>query len=83
MDGRVHRELFERIVSFGRPTFIDKPFAVGAAEAEAILKRASESAVPVMSCSALRYADNFQEALNADAGRGGIVGCDVYGPTGV
>jgi predicted dehydrogenase len=80
VDGRVHRELFEKIVSFGRPTFIDKPFTVGVEDAKAILKRASESAVPVMSCSALRYADNYQQALNAGDGRCAILGCDVYGP---
>lgn len=80
VDGRAHRELFERIVAYGRPTFIDKPFVVGQADAEAVLKRASELAVPVMSCSALRYADNFQEALQAGEGRGAILGCDVYGP---
>ena len=80
VDGRTHRELFERIVSFGRPVFIDKPFAVGAEDAEAILSLAKKQAVAVMSCSALRYADNFQQAIHAGDGRGAIVGCDVYGP---
>ncbi|MBN1555534.1 MAG: Gfo/Idh/MocA family oxidoreductase [Phycisphaerae bacterium] len=80
VDGRVHRELFEKIVSYGRPTFIDKPFTVGAEDAETILALAKKQAVPVMSCSALRYADNFQEAIHAGDGRGAIVACDVCGP---
>jgi predicted dehydrogenase len=83
VDGRVHRELFEKIVPSGRPTFIDKPFAVGQEDARAILKLAADSAVPVMSCSSLRYADNFQAAIADDAESGAIVGCDVFGPMAI
>lgn len=83
VDGRTHRELFEKIVSFGRPTFIDKPFTVGIEDAEAIVSSAKTQAVPVMSCSALRYADTFQEAIHAGKGRNAIVGCDVFGPMNI
>ncbi len=79
VDARVHRDLFERTASFKRPTFIDKPLATSLADAKAIVDLAGESSLPVMSCSALRYADNFQEAL-ADDEQGGIVGCDAFGP---
>src|SRR5689334_7224642 len=33
VDGRVHRELFDRIAPFAKPTFIDKPFATTSADA--------------------------------------------------
>jgi predicted dehydrogenase len=78
VDGRVHREQFERTVKFKRPTFIDKPLTVNSADAEAIAKLAAEQGVPVMSCSSLRYYDNFQEALAPR--RGSVLGCDAYGP---
>ncbi len=79
VDGRVHRELFERTVKFGRPTFIDKPFACSLEDAEAIVKLANESAVPVMSCSSLRYAENFNAMLN-ERPKSDILGCDAVGP---
>jgi predicted dehydrogenase len=79
-DGRVHREHFERTIRFKRPTFIDKPFATSSADAEAIVAKAKESGVPVMSCSALRYAQGLVEALGGGGEKGPIVGCDVFGP---
>ncbi len=79
VDGRTHRDWFERTAPFGRPTFVDKPFATTTADAKSILRLAEKSGAPVMSCSALRYAENFQAAL-ADAEKGAIVGCDAFGP---
>src|SRR6266536_3965737 len=56
VDGRVHREQFARTAKSRRPTFIDKPFTTGLADAEEIFRLAREHYVPVMSCSSLRYA---------------------------
>lgn len=82
VDGRAHRELFERIVKFKRPTFIDKPFATSSEDAKAIFKLAERNGVAVMSCSSLRYADSLTDALNDPKGKelGQIVGCDAFGP---
>ena len=79
VDGRAHRELFEKTASFKRPTFIDKPFATKKADAEAILSRGRELGVTVMSTSSLRYAENFVEALSA-VSADKLVGIDVFGP---
>lgn len=78
VDGRVHLEQFRRTVSYGRPTFIDKPFAVALEDAREIVRLAQAAGVPLMSCSSLRYADALQEALAG--GRDDILGCDVSGP---
>jgi predicted dehydrogenase len=78
VDGRVHREQFERTAKFKRPTFIDKPLAVSADDAEAIVRLANAEKVPVMSCSSLRYADPLVEALGGK--REDVIGCDAYGP---
>ncbi|MBW7453809.1 Gfo/Idh/MocA family oxidoreductase, partial [Paenibacillus sepulcri] len=62
VDGRVHREQFMKVAPYGKPVFIDKPFAISLADAETIAAAAKQYQVPLMSCSALRYA----EGLTAD-----------------
>jgi predicted dehydrogenase len=78
VDGRVHREQFERTAKFKRPTFIDKPLAVSVEDAEAVLRAARAEKVPVMSCSSVRYSDNVVEALGGK--RDEVVACDAHGP---
>lgn len=78
VDGRVHREQFERAVKFKRPTFIDKPLAVSVGDAEAIVRVANMEKVPVMSCSSLRYDDDLTAALGGK--REDVLGCDTFGP---
>jgi predicted dehydrogenase len=79
VDGRVHLEQFRTIVPFGKPVFIDKPFAVTSSDAEAIMALARKHSVPVMSSSSLRYAEDLVIALQ-DGARGDIIGADCYGP---
>ena len=78
VDGRVHREQFERTVKFKKPTFVDKPFAVTLADARAMVRRAEEAGVAMMSCSSLRFTDGLQKVLAS--GRDDILGCDAFGP---
>ena len=78
VDGRVHREQFERTAKFRKPTFVDKPFAVTVADAEAMLRTARAEKVPLMSCSSVRYSDNVVEALGGK--RENVSGCDAHGP---
>lgn len=79
VDGRVHLEQFRRIAPYGKPVFIDKPMTTSAKEAEEIFRLAKEHGAPVMSCSSLRYAETFYNALNDDE-KGPIRGIDCYGP---
>ncbi|TYP79396.1 Gfo/Idh/MocA family protein [Paenibacillus methanolicus] len=79
VDGRVHRELFERIAPYRKPVFVDKPFALNAADAQAIFATAEQYGFPVMSCSAVRYAEALTQAI-ADEREGSIIGVDCYGP---
>ena len=76
VDARQHRRLFESILAFKKPVFIDKPLTTSLADARAILDQAHKAGVAVMCSSALRYADNFRAAL---AGKP-LLGIDVYGP---
>ena len=79
VDGRQHLELYEQIAPSGRPVFIDKPFTTNLKDAQVILRRSHEVGAPVMSCSALRYAETFTKALRDDS-LGPIVGVEVFGP---
>ena len=79
VDGRAHRDLFERTLRYARPTFIDKPFATSLVDARAMVTAASSAGVPLMSCSSLRYASTLRAAL-ADESAGKLIGIDTYGP---
>lgn len=82
VDGRVHLEQFRRIAPFGKPIFVDKPFTVNSLEAREISALAREHKVLFMSCSPLRYAEGFEQALahikSVDSGK--VIGADCYGP---
>lgn len=82
VDGRVHLEQFSKIASYGKPVYIDKPLAVTSADAKEIFKLAKEHNVPVMSSSAVRYAEAVSVAL-ADDSEGKIIGADTFGPMAI
>jgi predicted dehydrogenase len=79
VDGRVHLDQFSRIVKYGKPVFIDKPFAVSAAEAKQMMELAVEHHVPMMSSSSLRYGQALVDALTS-GNEDPIIGADCYGP---
>lgn len=82
VDGRAHLELFRRIAPYGKPVFVDKPFATTVADAKEIVRLARQHNVPLMSCSSLRYAAGLTEALEAaKEADGPIIGVDCFGPT--
>ncbi len=62
----------------GLPTFIDKPFAGNAADAAELLALSEAHNAPLMSCSALRWAPEVQEALRRREELGAIVSADVW-----
>jgi predicted dehydrogenase len=80
VDGRVHLEQFRAIAPFGKPVFLDKPFATNSEDARAIVALAEEHNVPLMSCSSLRYAVPLTEAL---AQAEPLIGADCCGPMAI
>jgi len=78
VDGRVHPELLSKVAPFGKPVFIDKPFALTADGAKEMIDRAAKEGIPLMSCSSLRYSEFLLEAMKE--GREGILAADFYGP---
>lgn len=76
VDGRQHLEQFRRIAPFGKPVFIDKPFACSSADAREMIDLSRKHNAPIFSASAVRYAMGVQEL---GAGKE-IAGCQVFGP---
>lgn len=75
LDGRVHLKQFQQTLHHKRPTFVDKPLATSVEEAQQILDLGHH--LPVMSCSALRFADPLVNALQAS--KEDVIGCDICG----
>lgn len=76
VDGRQHPEQFNQMAS-GKPVFIDKPFAVTTADAASMIRRAAATGTPILSCSALRFAEGIAELAQS---RQDILACEAYGP---
>ncbi|MEI8244642.1 MAG: Gfo/Idh/MocA family oxidoreductase [Lentisphaerota bacterium] len=80
VDGRQHLEQFKELAKFGKPVFIDKPFACSFEDAKAIVEISREKNVPVMTASAIRFAKGIGDLLEA----GEVVqSCDAFGPMAV
>ncbi|MGI6083165.1 MAG: Gfo/Idh/MocA family oxidoreductase [Limnochordia bacterium] len=79
VDGRVHLEEFRKLAPFGKPVFIDKPFATSLADAKEILALSEQYKAPVLSCSSIRFSKGIDE-LGQDAE---IFGCEAFGPAAI
>ena len=78
-DGAIHFDQLRKIVAYKKPVFIDKPFSLSAKVANDMIKLAEDYQTPIMSTSALRYAENLTKAIkNADKGE--VIGVDCFGP---
>ena len=77
--GSRHASRSRPFLEAGIPTFIDKPFASSARDADTMIALATELGTPLMSSSALRYAPEVREALRKQTDLGRIVSADVWG----
>src|SRR2546423_2327590 len=75
--GSRHLERARPFLEAGVPTFIDKPFAGNVREADKLIALARKHNTPVMSCSALRYAPEVQQALAMREKYGPILSVDA------
>jgi predicted dehydrogenase len=79
VDGGSHLEQFRRLAGYKKPVFIDKPFSLSAADAEEMTALARTHGTPIMSASALRFAEGLRQVLTR-SDRGEIIGADCFGP---
>ncbi len=77
VDGNQHLEQFKILAEFGKPVFIDKPLACNYDDARAIVDYAREKQLPIMTASAIRYANGIEGALPEGAK---VYAADAFGP---
>lgn len=78
LDGRTHPGQFERIAPFGKPVFMDKPFAVSTADAKAIFATAKKHNVRLFSSSSLRFTEALVKVVTPE-NRALVKGADFCG----
>lgn len=69
IDGRKHRPQLEALLRYGKPVFVDKPFAASLEDAVAMFEAADSARVPVFSSSLYRFRPSLLHLLKADVGR--------------
>lgn len=79
VDGGTHLEQLKEVVSYQKPIFVDKPFALKTEEAQEMIRLCKEFQTPIMSTSALRYAEALTRLLEKHSHRR-IIGADCFGP---
>lgn len=79
VDGRVHLEQVSKLAGFKKPIFIDKPLCLHSSDAKKIEEESRRYNTPIMSSSALRFAESLRNALSIQE-RGNIMGADCFGP---
>ncbi|WP_077618125.1 Gfo/Idh/MocA family protein [Bacillus sinesaloumensis] len=79
VDGRVHLEQVSKLVEYRKPIFVDKPFALSSSEAIQMVNLSEKYGTPIMSSSALRFAEEVKQALSIHD-KGAIIGVDCFGP---
>lgn len=78
-DGRVHFNQFKKIAIYQKPVFIDKPLCLTTMDSRKIIELSRECNTPIMSTSALRYAEGLTKILQTSS-IGRITGADCFGP---
>lgn len=79
VDGATHLEQLCEIVEYRKPIFIDKPFSVSTEMAGEMIQLATDYGTPLMSSSALRFAENLTDILS-ETDKGAVIGADCFGP---
>ena len=69
IDGRKHRSQLDELLGYGKPIFVDKPFAASLDDATAMFASAESAKVPIFSSSLYRFRPSLTELLKADVGR--------------
>ncbi len=81
LDGRPHLEEAKKVITAGKPLFVDKPLAGSLADCIEIFQLAEEAGVPCFSSSSLRFSEGVAELRNGKNPQvGKVIGCAAYGP---
>lgn len=75
-----HEDLADLPLRSGKPVYIDKPIAPTLAAARRLFEKAKAHGTPMMSCSALRFGSQIEEALNGPLANGAARYVATEGP---
>jgi len=78
LDGRTHPGQFAKIAPFGKPVFMDKPFAVSTADAKAMFAMARKHNVKLFSSSSLRFTEALVKVVTPET-KATVKGADFCG----
>ena len=78
--GGAHREPALASIASGRPTFVDKPFALTVPDVQAVLDAAEHAKVPLLYASAMRYCDELLAVPGRLDRWGTVNGAVCHGP---
>ena len=78
LDGRTHPGQFAKIAPFGKPVFMDKPFAVSTADAKAMFAMAKKHNVKLFSSSSLRFTEALVKVVTPE-NKATVKGADFCG----
>jgi hypothetical protein len=77
VDGRQHPEQLEALAAFGKPVFVDKPFACSAREARAMAALAARRGIRLASSSSIAFSDGLRDLVPPDTA---VHAAEAFGP---
>ena len=80
VDGRQHLEQLRILARFGKPVFVDKPFACSSTDAHAMVDIMAHCQAPLMSCSSLHFAAGVARTDQCPVR---IQACETFGPMAI
>lgn len=78
VDGRQHRDRFEKLARFGKPVFVDKPLTCSVRDARRMAEVSRQHGVPIFSASSLRFAAGIADMALGEGQN--VKGCEAFGP---
>ena len=79
VDGGVHLEQAQQVMTAGKPIFIDKPFANSVDAALDIVRLSKDHSTPCFSASCFRFSNSLLETIGNEE-MGEIISAETWGP---
>lgn len=81
-DGNLRLKQAKKILKYGKPVFMDTPFAASMTDIKAIVELSEKYGTPIFSASSLRYTDKAAEIVGGEL-VGKVMGANTYGPANI
>ncbi|MDC6386552.1 gfo/Idh/MocA family oxidoreductase [Flagellimonas taeanensis] len=81
-DGNLRLKQAKKILKYGKPVFMDTPFAASMPDIKTIVELSEKYGTPIFSASSLRYTDKAMEIAEGKV-VGKVMGASTYGPANI